>query len=118
MLLWAFIFLMISVIAALLGFTDIAVTFSAVAKIIFFVYLSLFIITLFLYFTRTQFSTVAWLFIFFVIAVITGLLGFTGAVAAIVEISTVVFYIFLVLFIASIAIYFMAKARHQNKSGE
>lgn len=115
MLQWALIFFVISIVAAIFGFTGIAVTTAAIAKIICLVYVSLFIITLILYFTKIHLSTVGWLVVFFVAALITGILAFTGTVAAIVEISTVVFYIFLILSIASFAMYFMTKPKQQPK---
>ncbi|QQR50510.1 DUF1328 domain-containing protein [Candidatus Nomurabacteria bacterium] len=46
MLKWSVIFLIIAIIAGLLGFTTIAGTSIAIAKILFFVFLVIFIITL------------------------------------------------------------------------
>lgn len=46
MLRWALAFLVIALIAALFGFTDIATGAAAIAKIIFFVFLVLMIVTL------------------------------------------------------------------------
>jgi uncharacterized membrane protein YtjA (UPF0391 family) len=46
MLRWALVFLVIALIAALFGFTDIATGAAAIAKIIFFVFLVLVIISL------------------------------------------------------------------------
>jgi len=47
MLKWAFVFLIIAIIAALLGFGLIAGTAAMLAKIFFFVFLVLFVISLF-----------------------------------------------------------------------
>lgn len=49
MLIWTLIFLAISVIAAIFGFTGISKAAAGVAKIIFFVFILLFIISLILY---------------------------------------------------------------------
>ncbi len=46
MLKWALIFLVISLIAGLLGFTDIAGTSMAIAKILFFIFLAIFLVLL------------------------------------------------------------------------
>ena len=46
MLRWAFVFLVISLIAALFGFTDIAAASAGIAKILFFVFLVLAVVSL------------------------------------------------------------------------
>jgi len=46
MLYWAVVFFVISLIAALFGFTGIAIAFAGIAKILFFVFVVLFILTL------------------------------------------------------------------------
>ncbi len=46
MLNWTFTFLVIALVAALLGFTSIAGTSMAIAKILFFVFLALFVLSL------------------------------------------------------------------------
>ena len=48
MLRWALIFLVLGLIAALLGFTGIAGTSIAIAKVLFFVFLAIFVVTLIL----------------------------------------------------------------------
>ncbi len=47
MLRWAFIFLVIAIIAAIFGFTDIASGAAAIAKVIFFIFLVLVVIAVF-----------------------------------------------------------------------
>ncbi|MHB1948015.1 MAG: DUF1328 domain-containing protein [Gammaproteobacteria bacterium] len=111
MLQWALIFFIISIVAAIFGFTGVAATTATIAKVIFIVYVSLFVITLILYFTKIRLSMLGWLIVFFVAALISGLLAFTGTAAAIVEIAKVVFYIFLILCIASFTIHFMRKPK-------
>ncbi|MER3424766.1 MAG: DUF1328 domain-containing protein [Nitrospiraceae bacterium] len=44
MLKWAFIFLVIALIAALFGFTNIAAGAAAIAKILFYIFLAIFVI--------------------------------------------------------------------------
>jgi len=51
MLVWTVIFLVISVLAALFGFTRICLAAAGVAKIIFFIFIALFIVSLILYLT-------------------------------------------------------------------
>ncbi len=46
MLYWALVFLVVSIIAAVLGFGGIAVASAGIAKILFFIFLVLFVITL------------------------------------------------------------------------
>jgi len=46
MLLWAFIFLIVAIVAALFGFTNIARASATIAKILFFVFIVLFIVFL------------------------------------------------------------------------
>ncbi len=46
MLRWAFIFLIIAVVAALFGFTNIAVAAAGIAKLLFFIFLVLFLVFL------------------------------------------------------------------------
>ena len=52
MLGWAITFLVISVLAALFGFTGMAVAFAGIAKILFFIFLVLFVISLLLHLFR------------------------------------------------------------------
>lgn len=46
MLAWVIIFLLISLVAALFGFTGLAVATAGIAKVIFFIFLILFLISL------------------------------------------------------------------------
>ena len=46
MLYWALVFFVISLISALFGFTGIAIAFAGIAKILFFIFVVLFVITL------------------------------------------------------------------------
>jgi uncharacterized membrane protein YtjA (UPF0391 family) len=52
MLHWALMFLVIAMIAAVLGFTGIAVAAAGIAKLLFFLFLILFVITLFAHMGR------------------------------------------------------------------
>ena len=52
MLGWAITFLVVSVLAALFGFTGMAVAFAGIAKILFFIFLVLFVISLLLHLFR------------------------------------------------------------------
>ena len=46
MLYWAIVFFVISLIAALFGFTGIAIAFAGISKILFFIFVVLFVLTL------------------------------------------------------------------------
>ena len=46
MLGWAIVFLVVSLLAALFGFSGMAVAFAGIAKILFFIFLVLFVISL------------------------------------------------------------------------
>ena len=48
MLRWAFLFLIVSLVAALLGFTDIAAASAGIARILFFIFLVVFLVFLLL----------------------------------------------------------------------
>ena len=52
MLGWAIIFLVVSLLAALFGFTGMAVAFAGIAKILFFIFLILFVVSLLLHLFR------------------------------------------------------------------
>ena len=52
MLGWAITFLVISLLAALFGFTGMAVAFAGIAKILFFVFLVLFVLSLIFHILR------------------------------------------------------------------
>ena len=49
MLQWVLVFLIVSIIAAVFGFTDIAATSKQIAKIIFFIFLVMFVVSLILH---------------------------------------------------------------------
>ena len=53
MLTWAVIFLVIAVIAAMFGFRDVASVATQVAKILFFIFLVLFVVSLILHYMPT-----------------------------------------------------------------
>ena len=46
MLYWALVFFLISLIAALFGFTGIAVAFAGIAKVLFFIFVVMFVLAL------------------------------------------------------------------------
>jgi uncharacterized membrane protein YtjA (UPF0391 family) len=48
MLRWSFIFLVIALVAALFGFTDIAAGAAAIAKVLFFIFISVWLVVLIL----------------------------------------------------------------------
>jgi uncharacterized membrane protein YtjA (UPF0391 family) len=52
MLFWAFVFLFVALVAAIFGFTGIAVASAGIAKIIFFLFLIIFLLTLVFSVTR------------------------------------------------------------------
>ncbi len=52
MLRWAFIFLAVALVAALFGFTGIAVTAVSIARVLFFVFMVLFVVALVMGFFR------------------------------------------------------------------
>jgi len=54
MLRWALIFFVVALLAAVLGFTGIAVAAAGVAKVLFFLFVVLFLITLLGHVTRRQ----------------------------------------------------------------
>jgi len=52
MLSWALAFLVIAIVAAIFGFTGIAVAATGIAKFLFFVFLVIFLVTLFMGYSR------------------------------------------------------------------
>lgn len=109
---WVLTFLVISIVAAVLGFTGIIVAAVAIAKVIFIIALILFIASFILYLTKTTFHKLTWVFTFFIIAMVAGLLGFTNIAMASIEVAKIVFAIFLVLFIGSLVLYLMEKSKN------
>lgn len=111
MLNWVFSFLVIAVIAALLGFSGIAVASAEIAKMIFFVFLVLFVISSVFYMTGATFTLLSWVITFFVISVVAALLGFSGMAIVSGEIARVTFIVFLVLFAISLIAHLAKKLR-------
>jgi uncharacterized membrane protein YtjA (UPF0391 family) len=58
MLGWAIVFFIIAIIAALFGFGGISVAAAGIAKILFFIFLVVFLITIVMYFVRGRRPTV------------------------------------------------------------
>ncbi len=58
MLYWALTFLLVAIIAAVLGFGGVAVAAAGIAKLLFFIFLVLFVITLGTHMTRSGSSRV------------------------------------------------------------
>jgi uncharacterized membrane protein YtjA (UPF0391 family) len=56
MLYWALMFLLVAIVAALFGFTGIAVAAASIAKLLFFIFLLLFVITFATHLTRGRHS--------------------------------------------------------------
>lgn len=54
MLTWAFLFLVVAIVAAIFGFGGIAATSAGIAKILFFVFLALFVISLVMSFAAAR----------------------------------------------------------------
>ena len=53
MLYWALMFLVVAILAAVLGFSGIAIAAAGIAKLLFFIFLVLFVITLGTHITRS-----------------------------------------------------------------
>jgi uncharacterized membrane protein YtjA (UPF0391 family) len=54
MLYWAVVFLIIAIVAAIFGFGGIAVAATGIAKVLFFIFIVIFLITLFFGFSRRR----------------------------------------------------------------
>jgi uncharacterized membrane protein YtjA (UPF0391 family) len=52
MLYWALIFLVVALVAAVMGFTGVAVAAAGIAKLLFFIFLVLFVVTLIMHMGR------------------------------------------------------------------
>jgi len=53
MIYWALVFLLVSIIAAVFGFTGVALAAAGMAKLLFFIFLVLFVVTFATHLTRT-----------------------------------------------------------------
>lgn len=107
------LFLVLAVIAGLLGFTGVMAISIEMAQIFFIIFLILFIIAFLLHFLSKmemfiekslngRTNMLGWTVIFLVVAIIAGLLGFTGIMSAAAGIAKILFIIFLILFVISL----------------
>jgi uncharacterized membrane protein YtjA (UPF0391 family)/predicted small secreted protein len=112
MLYYAALFFVIALVAALFGFGGIAAGAVEIAKILFFVFLVLFVVSLIAGLMRRGGPRVwrqgdrpmlKWAVIFFLISIAAGFLGFTGIAAGAAGIAKFLFFMFLVLALAVIA---------------
>jgi len=117
LLIFALFFLGMAIIAGLLGYTNIMVSFVDIAQISFFLFLVLFVFSISLFFLQKMkqvivpifkggTSVLAWTITFFVVSIIAGILGFSGIMETAEEIAKILFYIFLVLFVISVIVHF------------
>jgi uncharacterized membrane protein YtjA (UPF0391 family) len=98
MLGWVLTFFLIAVIAAILGFTGIAVAAAEIAKVI-------------LYLSGTVLTMLMWVLTFLIISIIAGVLGFTGIAIAAAEIARITFLIFIILFVVSLVMHLLEKSK-------
>jgi uncharacterized membrane protein YtjA (UPF0391 family) len=117
LLIFALFFLCMTILASFLGYMDVVVSFFDIAQISFFIFLSLVVFSISLFFLQkvNQFiihifkggtSLLAWTITFFVVAIVASVLGFTEIMETATEIAKILFYIFLVLLVISIIVHF------------
>jgi len=101
---WLFTFFILSVIAGLVGFTNLASKMAQFSGNIFLVSAVLCGLTLVFYFFKKNYLLLSWMFIFLAIAVISGVFAYTNLAESMVYISKISFYLFLALFILTLMI--------------
>lgn len=116
LLFFALLFFVLSIIAGLLGFTDVMAASIGIAQVLFLIFFILFVFSLVLFILRQMGQAVsdtfkggagliAWILTFFVIAFVAGLLGFTGIMTATAGVAKFLFVVFLILFVISIFVH-------------
>lgn len=106
---WIFTFFILTILAGLVGFTDITGMIAHFSKTLFLVFGSLCIASFVYYLFRKKTSILSWTLIFLAISGITGVLAFSRLTDAVVDIAKISFYIFLVLFIISFVVHSIRK---------
>lgn len=109
MLRMALAFLVLSLIAAFLGFGGVALAAANAAKIVFMIFVVLFILSSLFYMSGITLKFITWAFIFLFIAVVAGALGFTGIAYLTADIAQMIFGVFIVLFIISMVLHLIRK---------
>lgn len=115
-----FLFLILAIIAGLLGFTSVMTVSAGIAQVFFVIFLILFVIAFLLHFLRKmeyfiaanldgRTSMLGWTVVFLVVALIAGLLGFTGIMSAAAGIAKILFIIFLILFVVSLIMHMVRR---------
>jgi len=99
---WIFTFFILTVIAGLVGFTNLASKIAQFSHSIFLISAILCISSLVFYFLKKSYIILGWTFIFLAIAVIAGVFAYTHFTESMVYISKISFYLFLALFILTL----------------
>ncbi len=114
------LFLLLSIIAGILGFTVLMATAAEIAIILFVIFLIFFVVSLILQILRSMELTIAgnlqgrhdmlrWILVFLIIAIIAGIFSFTGLMVAAAGIAKILFFIFLILFVVSLILHLMKR---------
>ena len=106
---WAFTFFILTLIAGVVGYTNIAFMLAAFTQYIFYVFAILFIAALGYYILKKSPTALSWSLIFFAVGGVAGVLAFTSFTSAIVYLAKASFFIFLILCIISLAMHGIRK---------
>jgi uncharacterized membrane protein YtjA (UPF0391 family) len=106
---FTFTFFVLTIIAGLVGFTELASMIAQFSQSVFLIFIILFIASITFYFIKKTSTALSFSLIFFAIASIAGILAFTHFTDAMVYIAKMSFYVLLVLFIISLGIHMTRK---------
>jgi uncharacterized membrane protein YtjA (UPF0391 family) len=106
---WVFTFFVLTVIAGLVGFTNLANWIAQFSQTVFFIFIILFIASIAYYIIKKLSTALSLSLIFLAIAGVAGVLAFTNLTDAMVYISKISFYVFLALFIISFIMHMTRK---------
>jgi uncharacterized membrane protein YtjA (UPF0391 family) len=101
---WLFTFFILSVLAGLVGFTNLASKIAQFSETIFLASAILCGATLIFYLFKKSNLLLGWALIFLAVAVVSGILAYTQLTELVVYISKISFYLFLALFILTLII--------------
>lgn len=98
----ALMFFILALIAAIFGFTTIAVAAVSIAQILFIIFVIGFVFSILVHVFRKGEQILTWALLFFIFAIIAGIFGFTGIAIIAASIAKILFIIFIIAFILSL----------------
>src|SRR5262245_2858060 len=104
---WAFTFFILSILAALIGFTHLAPLLAQFSQNIFYIFGVLFLAALGFYLYQKKTAALSYSLIFLAITLVAWVLAFITLTMAMVDIAKICFYIFFILFVIAFTIHLL-----------